>query len=75
MSTNIRRKYKAIHFQILSIDNDDVSVFSPHKIIYTDNLNCEFAFEIASIIQQYPNNLKRLEKMKVTKLNFILMKK
>ena len=44
-------------------------------MIDIDDLNGEFAFEIASIIQQHPNNFKGLRKMKDYKLSFILMKK
>ena len=33
-------------------------------MIDTDDLNGEFAFEIASVIQQFPNNFKGLGKMK-----------
>ena len=49
---------KATHFQIISTDKKDTSVFNPVKMINTNNFNVEFAFETASIIQQYPNNLK-----------------
>ena len=33
-------------------------------MIDTNNFNVEFAFEIASVIQQYPNTLKGHGKMK-----------
>ena len=61
--------------QIISNDKEDASVFNLVKMIDIDDLNGEFAFEIASIIQQHPNNFKGLGKMKDYKLSFILMKK
>ena len=44
--------------QIISSDKEDTSVFNPVKMIDADGLNGEFAFEIASIIHQCPNNFK-----------------
>ena len=55
---------KATQFQIITIDKENASVFNPVKMIDTDGLNGEFAFEIASIVRQYPNNFKGLGKMK-----------
>ena len=54
----------ATQLQIIAIDKEDTSVFNPVKTINTDDLNGEFAFEIASVIQQYPNNFKGLGKTK-----------
>ena len=42
---------KANELQIISTDKEDTSVFNPVKMINTDDLNGEFAFEIVSIIQ------------------------
>ena len=61
---SILDRNKTEQFHIISIDKEDTSLFNPIKIIHTDNLNGDFAFEIASIIQQYPNNFKGLAKMK-----------
>ena len=41
---------------------------SPVQIIDTDDLNGEFGFEMASIIQPCPNNFKELRKMKDYKI-------
>ena len=54
----------ATQLQIIAIDKEDTSVFNPVKTINTDDLNGEFAFEISSLIQQYPNNFKGLGKTK-----------
>ena len=56
-----------MHLQIISIDNKDEIVFNLVKMIDTDESKGEFAFDITSIIQQYPDNFKGLGKMK--KLN------
>ena len=53
---------KAVHLQIISIDNK--VVFNRIKMIDTDESKGEFAFDIASIIQQYPDSFKGLGKMK-----------
>ena len=55
---------KATQLQIVSIDKEDTPIFNPVKMIYADDLNGEFAFEMASVVQQYPNNFKGLGKMK-----------
>ena len=56
-----------MHLQIISTDNKDEVVFNLVKMIDTDESKGEFAFDITSIIQQYPDNFKGLGKMK--KLN------
>ena len=56
-----------MHLQIISIDNKDEVVFNLVKMIDTDESKGEFALDMASIIQQYPDNFKGLGKMK--KLN------
>ena len=56
-----------MHLQIISTDNKDEVVFNLVKMIDTDESKGEFAFDMASIIQQYPDNFKGLGKMK--KLN------
>ena len=53
-----------MHLRIISIDNKDAVVFNPVNMIDTDKSKGEFAFDIASIIQQYPDNFKGLRKMK-----------
>ena len=55
---------KMKQLQIFSIDKEDTLVFDLVKIIDSGYLNSEFAFEIASIIQQDPDNFKGLEKIK-----------
>ena len=42
---------KTNELQLVSTDKEDTSVFNPVKMINTDDLNGEFAFEIVSIIQ------------------------
>ena len=56
-----------MHLQIISTDNKDEVVFNLVKMIDTDESKGEFAFDMASIIQQNPDNFKGLGKMK--KLN------
>ena len=56
--------------QIISNDKEDASVFNPVKLINTEDLIGEFAFGIASIIQQYSNNIKELGKMKDYQVKF-----
>ena len=56
-----------MHLQIISIDNKDEVVFNLVKMIDSDESKGEFALDMASIIQQYPDNFKGLGKMK--KLN------
>ena len=53
-----------MHLQIISIDNKDEVVFNPVKMIDTDESKGEFATDIASVIQQHPDNFKGLGKMK-----------
>ena len=73
----------ATQLQIISTDREDVSVFNPVKLTDREELNSEFAFEIASIIQQYLKKFKDLGKMKHyqvklysdKKIKTILMKK
>ena len=55
---------KEVHLQIILTDNKDEAVFNPVKMIDTDESKGEFAFDIASIIQPYPDNFKGLGKMK-----------
>ena len=55
---------KEVHLQIILTDNKDEAVFNPVKMIDTDESNGEFAFDIASIIQPFPDNFKGLGKMK-----------
>ena len=50
-SQPILARNKVTQLQVISIDKEDISVFRPVKKINTDYLNSEFAFEIASIIQ------------------------
>ena len=54
---------KAMHLKIISMDNEDELVFNPVKMIDTDESKGEFTFDIASIIQQYPENFKGLGKL------------
>lgn len=41
-------------------------------MIDADSINGEFAFEIAFIVEQYPNNLKGLRKMKYYHSNLFI---
>ena len=54
---------KVMHLKIISMDNEDELVFNPVKMIDTDESKGEFTFDIASIIQQYPENFKGLGKL------------
>ena len=45
------------------MNNADEVVFNPIKMIDTDDSKGEFALDIASIIQQYPENFKGLGKL------------